>query len=76
MRAAAAGHALDTAVAGEHRFASRDARRDGVTYHSSADVRTGYTLDLSHDGTSVWIDCTDVALKRRAWSEMREHGGK
>jgi len=63
---------LDAEVATEHRFAARDARRDGVTYRSSADATTGYTLDLSHDGTSVRIDCTDVALKRRAWTEMRE----
>jgi hypothetical protein len=62
--------ALD-AEAAKRGFARRDERRDGVTYHSSADVATGYTLDLSHDGVNVRIDCTDVALKRRAWSQMR-----
>jgi hypothetical protein len=64
--------ALDTEAAAERRFPKRDVRQDGVTFHSNADVTTGYTLDISHDGTSVWIACTDVALKRRAWSEMRE----
>jgi len=65
--------ALNGEIAAEKRFVRRDMRRDGVAYHSNADVRTGFVLDLSHDGTEVRLDCTDVALKRRAWSEMHPH---
>lgn len=47
-------HALDAEIQSTHRFVRRDAHPNGVTYHSAP----GFTLDLSHEGVVVHMDCT------------------
>jgi hypothetical protein len=56
---------LDSGVAAR-KFVHRQKRRDGIAYIASA-----FVLDLSHDGTTVRIACTDIARKKPAWSERR-----
>jgi len=54
---------LDSGIAAR-KFVRRQERRDGVSYIADA-----FVLDLSHDGTTVQVACTDIARKKRAWSE-------
>ena len=53
---------LDRGIAARN-FVRRQPRRDGVAYIADA-----FVLDLSHDGTTVRVACTDIARKKRAWS--------
>lgn len=56
---------LDSGIAAR-KFARRQDRRDGVAYIADA-----FVLDLSRDGTTIRISCTDIARKQQAWRERR-----
>lgn len=57
---------LDTAIAARN-FLRRQERRDGVAY-----IAAGFVLDLSRDGTTVRVSCTDIERKQRARQGARE----
>ncbi len=54
------------AGAAMRKFSRREPRRDGVRYIASA-----FVFNLSRDGTTVHVTCTDIARKTRAREEMR-----
>jgi len=60
---------LDADIAAGHRFQRRETRRDGVSYFAANIV-----FDLSRDGTTVRLACTDTVRKQQAHDEMREPG--
>jgi hypothetical protein len=52
--------ALD-AEAAKRDFARRQARDGGVTFFSSTVPNQGYALDLEHEGTTLWMVCTELS---------------
>jgi hypothetical protein len=60
--------AIDTEITTKRGFATRQPRQNGVAYTSAS----GFVLDLSRDGTEIFLTCTDAALKQRARMPIRE----